>query len=132
MSIEEIYCLYNRARGINLISPGKLKINLLRNHPLFELLPIFFFFYFVLIEDLHRSCLLFENTSLEFKEFENGVKIILLRGEEGNLSKKIIEIITKNQGQSSFEIAKKLNIPANLASKISSFLLKKKINIDCF
>ena len=108
MSVEEIYCLYNRARGINLISP----------------------------DDLYRACLLFEKSVLEFKEFENGVKIVLLRGEEGNLSKKILEIIANKGCQSSFDISKELNIPVTFACNsfflISNFIFKffKKLSSD--
>jgi ESCRT-II complex subunit VPS36 len=71
MLITDAYCLYNRARGTDLISP----------------------------EDMRRACLLFEklNISMSVKTFDSGVVVIVSNSlSEDQISKQIQELVEKS------------------------------------
>ncbi|KAJ5067590.1 vacuolar protein-sorting-associated protein [Anaeramoeba ignava] len=92
ISLADAYCLFNRARGTELISP----------------------------DDLLKACQLFQKlgASMDLRKFDSGVIVIQSKSnnDEANC-KTIIHLIQKNGPISPFELAKKLKISINLAKE---------------
>ncbi|KAF2074056.1 hypothetical protein CYY_004625 [Polysphondylium violaceum] len=90
ISLPDLYCIFNRARGIELISP----------------------------DDLYRACILFESLDLPFRirKFDSGVLIIQSKDENDELvAIEILEIINNQGPISAFDLSKLQSISLNLA-----------------
>lgn len=104
LTLTDVYCLYNRARITNLISP----------------------------EDLHRACLLFDQLKLgvTLREFENNVIVIQMRDhKEGTNATKISQIIKEKGPLTPFDISKILKIPISLS--LAELLSAEKMELLC-
>jgi len=103
MTLTDVYCLYNRARGTALISP----------------------------DDLYRACDLFEelNLPVTMKKFDSGLIIIqTIDYTEESMCKKIIELI--NGGEfplTGVELSTKLSIPLTLSNHFLEMAEEKEI-----
>lgn len=82
ITLTDAYCIYNRARGTDLVSP----------------------------EDLYKSCVMLNkmNLPIQLKEFESGVKIIVKRDE--TISQTVLDIISEKEFVSSVGLANKLGV----------------------
>lgn len=97
MTLPDIYCLYNRARGVELVSP----------------------------EDLYKACNLFSKLQipLNLRRFKSGLLIIESAGKSDDETiKQICNYIKDNsnnntKGINSIEISKELKIPVILANE---------------
>jgi len=90
ISLPDLYCIFNRARGIELISP----------------------------DDLYRACILFEQLDLPFRirKFDSGVLVIQSKDENDELvALEILDIITNQGPISAFDLSKLQSISLNLA-----------------
>ncbi|ORY23975.1 Vps36-domain-containing protein [Neocallimastix californiae] len=104
MTLPDIYCLYNRARGVELVSP----------------------------EDLYKACNMFEklNIPLKLRKFQSGLVIIEDSSKsDGEICNSIFNYIKNNnksntRGINSLELSKGLKIPIILVNeylKIAEF-----------
>ncbi|EGG22141.1 vacuolar protein sorting 36 [Cavenderia fasciculata] len=91
--LADLYCIFNRARGIELISP----------------------------DDLYRACLLFEQLNLPFRirKFDSGVIVVQSKDEnDEQVAKEIIEIIRENGGSiTPFHLSTIQQISLNLSKE---------------
>eukprot|EP01132_Coremiostelium_polycephalum_P005331 gene5331-6649_t len=90
--LGDLYCIFNRARGIELISP----------------------------DDLYRACLLFEQLDLplRLRKFDSGVMVVQsIHENDEQVAKEIIDIITIKGAITAFDLAKIQNISINLSKE---------------
>lgn len=90
ITLSDLYCIFNRARGIELISP----------------------------DDLYRACLLFESLDLplRLRKFDSGVIVVQSKDEnDEQIAKQILDIINENGPLSAFDLAKINSISLHLA-----------------
>ncbi|KAI8801490.1 EAP30/Vps36 family-domain-containing protein [Cladochytrium replicatum] len=104
MGLTDLYCLFNRARGVELISP----------------------------EDLHRSCSMFDQLGLPFRlrEFESGLLVVhSIRFSDEASAQKVRDFVVKNAKVTAFEFARAEDIPVVLASEY--LLIAEKRGLVC-
>lgn len=92
ITLPDLYCLFNRARGTDLVSP----------------------------DDLHRACELLEPMALpvRLKKFPSGVLVVrLAEYDEKTISKQIADLIVENGPLSALEIARINNVSLALANE---------------
>lgn len=72
MSLADVYCLFNRARGTGALSPGHLRITGKCSHFVCQCLEL------ISPEDLYRACVLLEplKLPLRLRKFDSGVMVI--------------------------------------------------------
>ncbi len=103
-SLTDVYCAYNRARGTALISP----------------------------EDLLGAALMMEQLDLplRLKDFESGVRVLELRGEENSAKERIAALFSKEQsGIAVHEVAERLGI--SMAVALEQLLLAEERRLLC-
>lgn len=92
ITLPDLYCLFNRARGSDLVSP----------------------------DDLHRACELLEPLGLgvRLKKFPSGVLVVrLAEYDEKTISKQIAGLIVENGPLSALEVARINNVSLALANE---------------
>jgi ESCRT-II complex subunit VPS36 len=91
MTLPDVYCLYNRARGTELISP----------------------------DDLFRACSLFESLQLPvaLRSFDSGVVVVesKLHHSDEAISQRLVQFYRESGPLSAFDVAQSHNIPMPLA-----------------
>ncbi|EGC29761.1 hypothetical protein DICPUDRAFT_42424 [Dictyostelium purpureum] len=104
ITLSDLYCIFNRARGIELISP----------------------------DDLYRACLLFESLDLplRLRKFDSGVIVVQSKDEnDQQVGKEILNIIKDHGPISAFDLSKIQSISLNLAKE--QLFNSEKIGILC-
>ncbi|KAN0029079.1 hypothetical protein ACTFIV_010949 [Dictyostelium citrinum] len=104
IALSDLYCIFNRARGIELISP----------------------------DDLYRACLLFESLDLplRLRKFDSGVIVVQSKDEnDEQIAKQILDIINENGPLSAFDLAKINSISLHLAK--DQLLTSEKLGKLC-
>ncbi|KAI8911033.1 EAP30/Vps36 family-domain-containing protein [Gorgonomyces haynaldii] len=99
MSLTDIYCFYNRARGVSLVSP----------------------------EDLHRATLEFEKLGLPYVlyEFESGLKAVQSKSlDKDEQTTKILNLMSQDSGLTAVSLAKKLQMSIALSQELLNMLEK--------
>lgn len=90
MLMTDLYCMFNRARGTEMVSP----------------------------DDLMRACMLFEplKLSVRLKKFDSGVNVVMAASESDEAVAKKMEAEIKKRGPlSAFSLSTALSIPLILA-----------------
>ena len=103
MTLTDVYCIYNRARGTELISP----------------------------EDLVHACALFETTGgsgLKVREFDSGVKVLQsVTQSDDSFRRRLVKLLTEtgSKGMSALQVSKSMNCSLVLAKEhcLNGFVL---------
>lgn len=104
ITLPDLYCLFNRARGTDLVSP----------------------------DDLYKACELLDTLKLQvrLKKFPSGVLVVRLADyDEETISKQIANLIVENGPLSALEIARINNVSLALANEQIS--VAEKMELVC-
>jgi len=92
IALPDLYCIFNRVRGTELISP----------------------------DDLYRACVLFDelNLPVRLRRFESGVLVVQsLSQTDDAIAKQIADLIRLDGAQTAFDVARTKNISIALATE---------------
>jgi len=92
IAMTDLYCIFNRARGTEMISP----------------------------DDLYRACVLFEelNVPVRLRRFDSGVLVVQsLNNSDQAISKQVADAIKISGPQTAFDIARAKNVSIALATE---------------